>query len=61
MHRQKCEKETQEIIQLTKYQTIKKQNKMKNNNMYEAPQAEIVELNMSQNVMEDPIVESGGW
>ena len=29
--------------------------------MYEAPQAEIVELNMSQNVMEDPIVESGGW
>lgn len=34
---------------------------MKKMNNYEAPQAEIVELNMSQNVMEDPTVESGGW
>ena len=34
---------------------------MKNNNMYEAPQAEIVELNMSQNVMEDPYVSPGSW
>jgi hypothetical protein len=33
----------------------------KMNNMYEAPKAEIVELNMSQNVMESPVVESGGW
>ena len=33
----------------------------KMNNMYEAPKAEIVELIMSQNIMEGGIVESGGW
>lgn len=33
----------------------------KMNNMYEAPKAEIIEFNMSQNIMEDPGFESGGW
>ena len=33
----------------------------KMNNMYEAPKAEIVEFNMSQNVMELPVAESGSW
>ena len=34
----------------------------KMNNMYDAPKAEIVELNMSKNIMdEDPEIMSGGW
>lgn len=33
----------------------------KMNKMYEAPKAEIVELNMSKNVMEDFITTSGEW
>ncbi len=32
---------------------------MKKNNMYEAPKAEIVELNVNRNFMEDPIFDGG--
>jgi len=32
---------------------------MKKNNMYEAPKAEIVELNVNRNFMEDPFIDGG--
>lgn len=33
---------------------------MKKNNIYEAPKAEVVELNVDRKFMEDPIEVSGG-
>lgn len=33
----------------------------KMNNMYEAPKAEVIELNVNARFMEDPMEESGEW
>ncbi len=52
----KCE---QKNNQSTNKSNLKKSKKMKKNNMYEAPKAEIVELNVNRNFMEDPIFDGG--